>query len=47
MVNTPYGKTDKFDIEENIMQGTIFGPLFCTTSMSKLGEKVTNKENQF
>ena len=37
-VKTPYGKTDEFCIDNVIMQGTIFGPLICTTSMSKLGD---------
>ena len=29
--------TDRFDIHDIIMQGTIFGSLSCTTSMSQLG----------
>ena len=36
-VNTAFGKTDRFDITNNILQGTKFGPLMCTASMSKLG----------
>ena len=37
-VKTAFGKTDRFDITNNILQGTKFGPLMCTTSMSKLGD---------
>ena len=39
-VKTPYGLTKRFNVHNNIMQGTVFGPLACTTSMSKLGDIV-------
>ena len=38
-VKTPFGLSDRFTVEDIIMQGTVFGPLKCTTSMNKLGEK--------
>ena len=41
-VKTPYGKTEKFTIENTIMQGSIFGSLKCTTSMSQLGRNAYN-----
>ena len=39
-VKTPYGLTERFNVHNNIMQGTVFGPLACTTSISKLGDIV-------
>ena len=37
-VKTPYGISQRFTIQDIIMQGTVFGPLACTASMSKLGD---------
>ena len=36
-IKTPFGITKRFDVEDIIMQGTVFGPLKCTTSMNQLG----------
>ena len=33
-IKTPFGITKRFDVEDIIMQGTVFGPLKCTTSMN-------------
>ena len=36
-IRTAYGLTDRFELDEIVMQGTVFGPLKCTTQMDKLG----------
>ena len=36
-VKTPFGISNRFVIEDVIMQGTVFAPLQATTSMSQLG----------
>ena len=38
------GKSKRFDIENIIMQGTVWGSLFCTTSMDKLARLIYSKE---
>ena len=42
-IRTPFGYTDKFNIKDVVMQGTIFGGLFCTVQMDKLGKSHTKK----
>ena len=41
-VKTPYGLTERFNVENIIMQGTVFGPIACTASISKLGDIAYN-----
>ena len=38
-IKTPHGMTQRVDITNVIMQGTVWGGLFCTTSMDKLGKQ--------
>ena len=39
------GKSERIDIQNIIMQGTVWGSLYCTTSMDKLAKKMyMNKE---
>lgn len=37
-IRTPFGKTKQFEIDEIVMQGSVWGPIECTASMDKLGE---------
>ena len=39
-VKTPHGITTRRLIKNVVMQGTIWGSLFCTTTMDKLGRKI-------
>ena len=32
------GKTKRVTIKENVMQGSVWGPLSCTTTMDKIGQ---------
>ena len=41
-VKTPTGISQRIPIKNIIMQGTVWGSLFCTTSMDKLGQYVYN-----
>ena len=38
-IRTAYGLTDRFELDEIVMQGTVFGPLKCATQMDKLGDQ--------
>ena len=38
-VKTPSGQTERISIKEIVMQGSVWGPLCCTTTMDKLGQK--------
>ena len=44
-VKTPTGISKRVDIRNIIMQGTVWGSLFCTTSMEKLGKHVYEHED--
>ena len=37
-IRTPYGKSIRIEMEEIVMQGSVWGPIQCTTSMDKLGQ---------
>ena len=37
-VRTPSGITERFTLEKIIMQGKVWGSLFCTVTMNKLGK---------
>ena len=32
-VNTPFGPTERFTIEKLVKQGTVLGPVLCSTSV--------------
>ena len=38
-VKTPNGQTERVRINEIIMQGSVWGPLCCTSTMDKIGKK--------
>ena len=38
-VKTPNGQTKRIKIKEIIMQGSVWGPLCCTSTMDKIGKK--------
>ena len=38
-VKTPNGQTNRIQIKEIIMQGSVWGPLCCTSTMDKIGKK--------
>ena len=38
-VKTPSGQTKRILINETVMQGSVWGPLCCTTTMDKIGQK--------
>ena len=38
-VKTPCGQTERISIKETVMQGSVWGPLCCTTTMDKIGQK--------
>ena len=38
-VKTPTGQTKRIVINETVMQGSVWGPLCCTTTMDKIGQK--------
>ena len=38
-VNTPRGQTKRIEINEIVMQGSVWGPLCCTTTMDKIGQQ--------
>ena len=38
-IKTPYGMTKRRNIRNIIMQGTVWGSMFCTATMDKLGKK--------
>ena len=38
-VKTPCGISDRFTLNEIVMQGSVWGPLLCTTTMDKIGQK--------
>ena len=42
-VKTPHGKTDRILVKEIVMQGSVLGPLCCTTTMDKIGQKAYKK----
>ena len=43
-VKTPTGISKRVSIKNIIMQGTVWGSLFCTASMDKLGQHVYNNK---
>ena len=43
-VKTPHGLTERRSIRNIIMQGTVWGSLFCTATMDKLGKKKYENE---
>ena len=43
-IKTPNGISDRIDIKNIIMQGSVWGSLFCTATMDKLAEHVYEKE---
>ena len=45
VIKTPWGLTERKTINNIVMQGTVWGSLFCTATMDKLGKlKYSNKE---
>ena len=38
-VNSPSGQTKRIEMDEIVMQGSVWGPLCCTTTMDKIGQK--------
>ena len=44
-IKTANGTTKRTTVKNVIMQGTVWGSLFCTTSMDKLGKMVYQNEN--
>ena len=38
-VKIPCGQTERISIKETVMQGSVWGPLCCTTTMDKIGQK--------
>ena len=42
-VKTPYGDTQIFELENIVMQGTIFAGLKCTAQLDFLGKKAYNE----
>ena len=38
VVDTPHGLTEKFEIEEAVRQGTIFGPTLCCVSTNRINK---------
>jgi hypothetical protein len=43
-IKTSHGMTRRVDISNIIMQGTVWGSLFCTTTIDKLPQKVYTEE---
>ena len=44
-IKTPWGITERKTMTNIVMQGTVWGSLFCTGTMDKLGKlKYSNKE---
>ena len=43
-IKTASGITERTNIKDTVMQGTTWGPVFCTTSMDKLGKEVYEDE---
>ena len=43
-VKTPYGITERRSISNVVMQGTVWGSLFCTATMDKLGKLIYENE---
>ena len=43
-IKTPTGTSKRVSINNIIMQGTVWGSLFCTVSMDKLGQHVYSNE---
>ena len=37
-VKTPFGSTERVNIRNVVMQGTVWGSLLCTATMDKLGK---------
>ena len=38
-VKTPVGLTERFEVEEKVMQGGSWGPLQCSVQMDKMGKE--------
>ena len=38
-VRTPVGLTERKNIENTVMQGDVFGPIFCDTSIDSIGKE--------
>jgi hypothetical protein len=44
-VKTPHGTTERFNIQNIVMQGTVWAGLMCTCSMDKLGKQAYGDRN--
>ena len=43
-VRTPVGLTERKNIENTVMQGDVFGPIFCATSIDSIGKECLQDE---
>ena len=47
-VNTAVGQTDRVPISDTVQQGGVFGPIMCSNTIDKVGQKCYNRgENLF
>ena len=44
-IKTPHGITKRKNISNIVMQGTVWGSLFCTTTMDKLGKMIYKNDD--
>ena len=44
-IKTPHGITSRKNISNCVMQGTVWGSLFCTTTMDKLGKMIYKNDD--
>ena len=42
-VNTPVGQTQRVLIDETVQQGGVFGPIMCSNTIDKVGQKCYNR----
>ena len=42
-VNTPVGQTQRVKIGETVQQGGVFGPIMCSNTIDKVGQKCYNR----
>ena len=42
-VNTPVGQTQRVEIGDTVQQGGVFGPIMCSNTIDKVGQKYYNR----
>ena len=42
-VNTPFGPTERIEVDKLVEQGGSWGPILCSNSIDTIGKKATNK----